>query len=161
MAETCRILVMASGNGSNFQALCDGIANGQIPDSRIIRLVVNRQKAYAITRAEQQGIPWEYYNLIAHGFQAKSEKDPQKLQEARDQYDAALARKILDAEERPQLIVLAGWMYIFGEHFLAPISAEGIQIINLHPALPGWCLCASVLCLKLILTGGCLRCRQI
>lgn len=138
MTEECRILVMASGNGSNFQALCDAVARGQIPNSRIIRLIVNRQKAYAITRAEQHDIPWEYFNLIAHGFQAKSEKDPQKLQEARDQYDAALARKILDADVRPQLIVLAGWMYIFGEHFLGPISAEGTQIINLHPALPGW-----------------------
>jgi phosphoribosylglycinamide formyltransferase len=42
MAEACRILVMASGNGSNFQALCDAVASGQIPNSSIIRLIVNR-----------------------------------------------------------------------------------------------------------------------
>ena len=133
----CRILVMASGNGSNFQALIDAVGNGEIPNSRIIQLIVNRGKAYATKRAEQHGIPWEYFNLISHGFQDKSEKDPAKLQQARDNYDAALAKKILECDTRPHLIVLAGWMYIFGEHFLDPISAAGIKTINLHPALPG------------------------
>jgi len=135
--EQCRILVMASGNGSNFQALIDAVANGQIPHSRIVQLVVNRSKAYAVKRAEQAGIPWEYFNLISNGFQDKSEKEPAKLQEARGRYDAALAQKILESDARPDLIVLAGWMYIFGENFLDPISAKGIRVINLHPALPG------------------------
>ena len=138
MPSDCKILVFASGNGSNFQALIDAVASGKIPSSRIIRLIVNRGKAYATTRAEKAGIPWEYFNLIANGFQAKGEKDPQKLQEARDKYDAALAEKVLALDELPDLIVLAGWMYIFGEHFLAPLSAKGVKIINLHPALPGW-----------------------
>jgi phosphoribosylglycinamide formyltransferase len=137
MAEACRILVMASGNGSNFQALCDAVAGGQIPNSSIIRLIVNRGKVYATKRAEQNGIPWDYFNLISHGFQAKTENDPKRLQEARDEYDTALARKVLNSDPRPHLIVLAGWMHIFGEHFLSPLKAEGIKIINLHPALPG------------------------
>lgn len=135
MADSpCRILVMASGNGSNFQALCDGISDGRIPDASIIRLIVNRGKAYATTRAESKGLPWEYFNLISHGFQEKGEKDPQKVQDARDRYDAALAAKIL--EHQPHLVVLAGWMQIFGEHFLDPLTAKGIRVINLHPALP-------------------------
>jgi len=92
MAEACRILVMASGNGSNFQALCDAVAGGQIPNSSIIRLIVNRRKAHATKRAEQNGIPWDYFNLISHGFQAKTENDPKRLQEARDEDDAALAK---------------------------------------------------------------------
>jgi len=126
---------MASGNGSNFQALCDGISDGRIPNATIIRLIVNRGKAYATTRAEAKGIPWEYFNLISHGFQEKGEKDPQKIHEARGNYDAALAAKIL--EHKPHLVVLAGWMQIFGERFLDPLTAQGIRIINLHPALPG------------------------
>jgi phosphoribosylglycinamide formyltransferase len=137
MTPPCRILVMASGNGSNFQALIDAVADGRIPNSKIIRLVVNRGKAYATTRAERAGIPWEYFNLISHGFQAKGETDPAKIQDARNRYDAALAEKILAWEDRPDLIVLAGWMYVFGTHFLDPIGATGIKIINLHPALPG------------------------
>jgi len=75
--------------------------------------------------------------LISNGFQQKGERDPERLQRARDEYDAALAEKVLALETRPQLIVLAGWMYIFGERFLDPISAAGIKVINLHPALPG------------------------
>lgn len=128
---------MASGNGSNFQALCDACADGEIPNSTITRLIVNRSKAYAIQRAEQNGIPCEYFNLISHGFQAKSEKDSQKVQEAREKYDAALAGKVLNSDPRPQLIVLAGWMHVFSKQFLSPLEAEGIQVINLHPALPG------------------------
>ncbi|KAL7935919.1 formyl transferase [Trichoderma chlorosporum] len=135
--EACRILVMASGNGSNFQALIDGIASGLIPNSRITRLVVNRAKAYATTRAEQAGIPWEYYNLISNGFLAKGEKDESKTAEARKKYDAALADKILRFEERPQLIVLAGWMWVFSSEFLRPLEEAGLLVINLHPALPG------------------------
>ncbi|KAK4141231.1 formyl transferase [Dichotomopilus funicola] len=139
MADPCRIVVMASGNGSNFQALIDAVASGQIADSKIIRLYVNRGKAFATTRAERAGIPWEYFNLISHGFQAKGEKDPVKIQESRDKYDAALAEKLLQGgvETRPDLVVLAGWMYVFGKSFLDPLDAAGVKIINLHPALPG------------------------
>ena len=56
MAESpCRILVLASGNGSNFQALIDATANGQIPNSQIIGLITNRKTAYATTRAANAG----------------------------------------------------------------------------------------------------------
>ncbi|KAK4182300.1 formyl transferase [Podospora australis] len=135
--EPCRIVVMASGNGSNLQAIIDAVRDGRIPDSKIIGLIVNRGKAFATQRAEKAGIPWEYFNLVSHGFQAKGEKDPQRVQEARDHYDAALARKLLDGDYKPDLVILAGWMYVFGKQFLGPLEAAGIKIINLHPALPG------------------------
>ncbi|PNY23589.1 Phosphoribosylglycinamide formyltransferase, partial [Tolypocladium capitatum] len=75
---------MASGNGSNFQAILDAVASGTIPNAGICRLIVNRGKAYATTRADNNGIPWEYFNLISHGFQQKGERDLEKLQESRD-----------------------------------------------------------------------------
>ncbi|RQM07483.1 hypothetical protein DH86_00002996 [Scytalidium sp. 3C] len=126
----CRILVMASGNGSNFQALIDAVSGGRIPNSRIIRLIVNRGKAYATTRADQADIPWEYFNLIHDGFLPKGEKDEKKVKEAREKYDAALANKVLhENQETPELVVLAGWMH--------PLEEAGIRVINLHPALPG------------------------
>jgi len=137
MADPCRIVVFASGNGSNFQALIDAVKDGRIPNSKIIRLIVNRAKAYATTRADNAGIPWEYFNLISHGFQAKGEQDPVKIQEARNKYDAALAEKLLKGDYKPELVILAGWMYVFGKAFLDPLEAAGIKIINLHPALPG------------------------
>jgi phosphoribosylglycinamide formyltransferase len=58
----CRILVMASGNGSNFQELIKAAATGGIPNSQIVRLIVNRAKAYATTRADQAGIIILFYN---------------------------------------------------------------------------------------------------
>lgn len=133
----CRILVMASGSGSNFQALCDAVSSGRVPDSVIIRLIVNRKQAYATHRAERLAIPWDYFNLVSHGFQAKSEHDPAMVRRARDAYDAALAEKVLAIDPRPDLIVLAGWMHIFSDAFLNPVAAAGVKVINLHPALPG------------------------
>lgn len=46
---------MASGFGSNFQALIDGIANGSLPHSRIISLITNRKSAHATARADKAG----------------------------------------------------------------------------------------------------------
>ncbi|KAM3456080.1 hypothetical protein MY3296_001949 [Beauveria thailandica] len=130
---------MASGFGSNFQALIDGIASGSLPQSRIIGLITNRKTAYATARADKAGIPWQYFNLISNGFQQKGETDEAKITKARQMYDAALAAKILSApqDQRPELIVLAGWMYVFSPAFLDPIDRAGIRIINLHPAMPG------------------------
>lgn len=48
-------MVMASGFGSNFQALIDGVSTGKLPGSRIISLVVNRKSAHATVRAEKAG----------------------------------------------------------------------------------------------------------
>ncbi|KAG6036742.1 hypothetical protein E4U41_005492 [Claviceps citrina] len=136
----CRILVMASGFGSNFQALIDAAStDGRLRNSRIVSLVTNRRNAHAIVRAEKAGIPWEYFNLISNGFLRKGETDEETVSEGRRRYDAALAARILsrDEGERPELIVLAGWMHVFSPAFLEPIEKAGARIINLHPALPG------------------------
>ena len=144
--QQCRIIVIASSKASNFQALIDAVASGRIPNARIVRLIVNRARVRATERADRHGIPWEYFNLVAHGFRAaataESGQDPvAAVQRARDTYDAALADKVLneggEVARRPDLIVLAGWMHILGDRFLEPIAAAGIRIINLHPALPG------------------------
>ncbi|KAI0405793.1 formyl transferase [Xylaria palmicola] len=134
----CRILVMASGFGSNFQALIDAISTGHLRNSRIISLITNRKNAHATVRAEEAGIPWDYFNLISNGFLQKGETDEQKVAEGRQRYDAALAARVLSPDrERPELIVLAGWMHVFSSAFLEPIERAGVRIINLHPALPG------------------------
>lgn len=135
MASPCRIVVMASGSGTNFQAVLDAVASGRIPNSQIVRLFVNRKTAFAVSRAEKAGIPSEYFNMVSGGFQAKGEKDAGKLAEARSRYDAALAEKV--KQQSPDLIVLAGWMHVFTPSFLDPLAEKGVPIINLHPALPG------------------------
>ncbi|KAK7739922.1 Bifunctional purine biosynthetic protein ADE5,7 [Cytospora paraplurivora] len=132
---TCRIVVLASGSGSNFQALLDNVASGRIPNSQIVQLFVNRKNAYAATRAQGAGVPVEYFNMVSGGFQAKGERDPERLREGRSRYDSALAEKVL--QHAPDLVVLAGWMHVFTESFLKPLAAKGVPVINLHPALPG------------------------
>jgi phosphoribosylglycinamide formyltransferase len=47
---------MASGFGSNFQALIDGISTKKLSNSVIVSLVVNRKNAHATVRAEQAGV---------------------------------------------------------------------------------------------------------
>lgn len=131
----CRITVMCSGSGTNLQALIDAVAAGKIPGGRIVRVVTNRKDAFATKRAEQAGIPTLYFNMIKEGYHKAGEKNPDILREARSRYDAALAAKIL--EDKPDLIVLAGWMHVFTESFLEVLEPAGIKIINLHPALPG------------------------
>jgi phosphoribosylglycinamide formyltransferase len=129
MAEA-RISVFASGSGTNLQALIDACASGRI-HGKIIKITVNRKTAYAIKRAENAGIPCEYFNMVKEGYHALGEKDPEKLRDARHLYDAALAERIL--KDNPDLVVLAGWMHVFSEGFLTPLSAASVDIINLHP----------------------------
>ncbi|KAF4961954.1 hypothetical protein FSARC_9945 [Fusarium sarcochroum] len=129
-----QLLVMASGNGSNFQSILDACADGRIPNTRVSKLFVNKKTAYSIQRAEKAGVPHEYFNLVTHGYLAKGEKDPARVKEGRARYDADLAAKIVEA--KPDMVVLAGWMHVFDQAFLTPLQAAGLNVINLHPALP-------------------------
>ncbi|KAI2473533.1 phosphoribosylglycinamide formyltransferase [Annulohypoxylon bovei var. microspora] len=136
MAEA-RISVLCSGNGTNLQALIDSCVSNA-PESirgKIIKVTVNRKGAYATTRAEKAGIPTDYFNLVKDGYHKLGEKDPAVLKEARLKYDADLAERIL--RDKPDLVVLAGWMHVLTTSFLRPVSNAGVPIINLHPALPG------------------------
>ena len=102
----------------------------------------NRKAAYGLQRAASASppIPTSYLAL-----QPYLKSNPDKT---RDDYDAEIARRVLEA--KPDLIVLAGWMHVFGDGFLDILNGvvdagvtdyEGIvrpvPVINLHPALPG------------------------
>lgn len=112
---------MVSGGGTNLQALIDTAAGGGLA-AEIVLVVSNRRDAYALTRAEQAGIPTLTFPL----------KPYTKAGQSRAQYDADLAAQV--AQVRPDLIVLAGWMHILSPAFLTQFPN---QVINLHPALPG------------------------
>ncbi|KAI4690586.1 uncharacterized protein J4E88_002058 [Alternaria novae-zelandiae] len=127
------LTVLISGNGSNLQALIDACASGALPNTRITHVISNRIKAYGLERAAKASIPTTYHNLKSY-----KDKHPNALDTARQEYDAELAKIILEGQHpRPDLIVCAGWMHIVTPSFLSPIAAAGIKIINLHPALPG------------------------
>ncbi|KAF5387536.1 hypothetical protein D9757_006549 [Collybiopsis confluens] len=142
-----RIVVLISGSGTNLQALIDAQNTPRLPQTRITLVLSNRKAAYGITRAQAANptIPTAYLAL-----QPYLKTNPGK---SRDDYDAQVANIVL--KENPDLVVLAGWMHVFGDGFLDLLYAvkpveEGsstqsseseprkpIPVINLHPALPG------------------------
>lgn len=115
------IVVLISGSGTNLQALIDAVEVRELP-AQISLVVSNRKKAYGLERAEQAGIPTLYFPL----------KPYKTAVNGREAYDADLAEQIL--AEKPDLIVLAGWMHIVSPTFLNYFPN---RVINLHPALPG------------------------
>ena len=121
--------------GTNLQALIDA----DILDSEIVLVLSNRKNAYGLVRAASASppIPTAYLAL-----QPYLKNNPNKT---RADYDAEVARIVLSA--KPDVVVLAGWMHIFGDGFLELLDgrkaldgegeAASIPTINLHPALPG------------------------
>lgn len=116
-----RIAVFVSGGGTNLQALIDAEKNGIIKSGSIELVVSSSADAYALTRAEQNGIP----SVVVSRKQSASQE--------------AFEEGILKAlkEHDIQLIVLAGFMSILSEAFT---SRYKDRIINVHPSLiPSFC----------------------
>lgn len=126
-----RILVLISGSGTNLQALIDATtSNPPTLSGTIIHVISNKKSAYGLTRAKLASIPTTYHNLIPY-----KSRYPDSISTARSVYDADLAKIILS--QTPDLVVCAGWMHILSQSFLTPLDQAGVDIINLHPALPG------------------------
>ncbi len=123
---TARLVVLASGSGSNLQAILDATADGRL-DAEVVLVVVNRRSAYAAERADAAGVPSVFRPLGP--FREQHPDDPRAAREA---YDAALGAEVADA--RPDLVVQAGWMHLFTSAFLDRFPE---MVVNLHPALPG------------------------
>ena len=118
-------MVLASGAGSNLQALLDAVADGRL-DAEIVAVFANRRSAYALQRAATNNIAAEFFGLRPY---LDDHDDPA---EARRRYDSDLAESVLG--RRPDLVVLAGWTHLLTMSFL---SRFGGRVVNLHPALPG------------------------
>lgn len=123
---TSRLVVLATGSGSNLQAILDACADGTL-EAEVVLIVVNRRTAFAAERAAAAGVPSVYRPMGPF-----REAVPDDARRARERYDAALAAEIADA--RPDLIVQAGWMHLFTSAFLDRFPG---MVVNLHPALPG------------------------
>jgi phosphoribosylglycinamide formyltransferase len=130
---TSRLLVLISGNGSNLQALIDASGTPKLPSASIIRVISNRKDAYGLVRAQQASIPTTYHNLVKYKKQQLPTEEG--VLRARETYDQDLAKLIL--EDKPDLVVCAGWMHILSSSFVDALAQADIAIINLHPALPG------------------------
>lgn len=132
MAAPVRITVLISGNGSNLQAVIDKTSAGELPAS-IVRVISNRKDAYGLERAHKANIPTQYHNLVKYKKQYPS--TPEGVQQAREAYDAELARLVL--ADSPDLVCCLGFMHVLSPRFLKPLEEAKLRIINLHPALPG------------------------
>jgi phosphoribosylglycinamide formyltransferase 1 len=113
MPSAVRTVVLASGSGTNFQAVVDGVTRG-LP-LELAGLVSNRSQAYALERARVAGIPavdltWS------------------RSQESREAYDRRLYEAVRAYD--PKLVLLLGWM-----HLLSPAFVESFpDMLNVHPA---------------------------
>ena len=107
--------VLASGRGTNLQAIIEAIKEGRI-EGKIGIVISDNRDAFALKRAKQNNIETEYINF-------KSFKN-------RENYD----KKIVEClkEKDVDLVVLAGYMRILSSHF---IEMYKNRIMNIHPAL--------------------------
>ncbi len=115
--DRVRLVVLASGNGSNLQAVLDACADGRLP-ADVVAVVSNHAGAVALDRAAAAGVPSVHVGRVPD--------------EARADYDARLADVV--SGFGPDLVVLAGWMRILTTSFLGWFPD---RVINLHPARPG------------------------
>jgi phosphoribosylglycinamide formyltransferase 1 len=109
-----RTVVLASGNGSNFQSVIDGVQAGRLP-LELTALVSNKTDAFALQRAknaniEAAALPWD------------------RKTQSRAQYDASLRDNL--QQKRPDLVLLLGWMHLLDDAFIGAFP----DIINIHPA---------------------------
>jgi phosphoribosylglycinamide formyltransferase-1 len=110
-----RIAVLASGRGSNFQAVIEAIAAGRIP-AACVALITDNPKAYAIERAQKADVP-----VIVLDYATFP---------SREAYEHALLATM--RQQKADLFVLAGYMRILGT---AIVQAFPGKIVNIHPAL--------------------------
>ena len=116
-----RLVVLASGHGSNLQAIIEA-CNAGILEARIAAVASDRLQAYALERAQLAGIPTLYHPWSPYKEENRDRRD----------YDSDLAKLVGSYE--PSLVVLAGWMRILTS---ACLDRFPMRVINLHPALPG------------------------
>ncbi|MBI3027964.1 MAG: phosphoribosylglycinamide formyltransferase [Candidatus Rokubacteria bacterium] len=113
--EPLRIGVLASGRGSNLQAIIDAIEAGKL-DCRLAVVVSDRADAQALERALKHGLKGVF-------------ADP-KAYPSREAFDQAVLAVL--AEHRVELVCLAGYMRILTTAFVRALSG---RIMNIHPAL--------------------------
>lgn len=110
-----RILVLASGSGTNLQALIDASRERDFP-GQIVAVGCNRPKAFALERAAQANIDTFTVDHTRYG--------------SREEFDGALMAEI--RRHNPDLIVLAGFMRILTTDFVRALRGT---MLNVHPSL--------------------------
>jgi len=107
-----RLGVLASGRGTNLQAIIDSINEGKLL-AEIVIVISDNPKAMALERAKRANIPTAY---VKPGKRSEFEREIIRILE----------------ENKVDLIVLAGFMRILSADF---VSRFPLRIINIHPSL--------------------------
>lgn len=110
-----RLGVMASGSGSNFEAIANAIAQGTL-NARIEIVIYNNPEAKVVARANRLGVPVQ---LLDH-----------RTFESREALDEAIVAALSAAGV--DWVIMAGWMRRVTERL---ISAFPQRILNIHPSL--------------------------
>ncbi len=115
MSRILRVGVLASGRGSNLQALLDAGTRPDYP-ARVVVVVSDREDARALERATAAGVSALFLNPKDHGD--------------RTAYDAALTATLVRHDVG--LVCLAGFMRILSPAF---VRAWPGRLMNVHPSL--------------------------
>jgi phosphoribosylglycinamide formyltransferase-1 len=110
-----RILVLASGTGTNLQALIDASLERDFP-GQIIAVGCNRPNAFALERAARANIDHFTIDHTRYG--------------SREEFDGMLMAEI--RRRNPDLILLAGFMRILTTDFVRALRGT---LLNVHPSL--------------------------
>ena len=110
-----RVAILASGNGSNFEALAHQFQAGLLP-GELIFVFSDHHNAYVLERAQR---------LNVRAFSCEVKEFTNKAV-----YEEALLQLL--QEQQIDLIVLAGYMRIIGKTLLSHYSN---RILNIHPSL--------------------------
>lgn len=107
--------MMASGSGTNVEAIASAIASGKL-NAEISAIVYNNPGAKVVERAKRYGIP----AILLNHREYKTRQDlDAKIVETFREYDV-------------EMVVMAGWMRIITEVLL---DAFPDKVINIHPSL--------------------------
>ncbi|MDQ3678779.1 MAG: phosphoribosylglycinamide formyltransferase [Actinomycetota bacterium] len=113
MAEALRIGVLASGEGTNLQALLDTVHGHE---ALVVGVATDKPSARALERAAEAGIETAVFELAKHPDRASR--------------DTAIASWL--AQRGAQLVVLAGYMALLTSPFLQRFAGA---VVNVHPSL--------------------------
>lgn len=111
MAKKIKIGVLASGSGSNLQAIIDACRTGKI-DAVIVAVISNKKNAFALERAKKHNIKAVFIDLQKYDFNKKT-------------------IKILE-KQKVDLVCLAGFLLKISKEFVRKYKD---RIVNIHPAL--------------------------
>ncbi|QQR54703.1 phosphoribosylglycinamide formyltransferase [Candidatus Peregrinibacteria bacterium] len=116
---TFRLGILASGNGTDLDAIYKEMDEGLLPDVEVAVVLSDKETAPVLEKARVRGIRAEWVNPRTEAGELRSRED----------YDRELAQRMGDVD----LVCLVGYMRILTPVFIRVYSPT--RILNVHPAL--------------------------